>query len=366
MGRLLVCSEADPPSVNMADSLIGSGGWEDMGADGGLRFLSKGETFMVRIPDMHIRHDDLDVEAEAFGIKVDDVIVMSKHSSSSGTPSLTAHPIGNPHENDFGGRAETFVKASPALMTDALRKIVAYNDVPGTQTCFEVTHHGPWLDRPTFYIEIGSDDSQWHDRHKADILARVITDLEPDYDAPVVIGVGGGHYAPRFSEMVLKKRVSFGHMIPNYQLEGRDDDDIVRMLRDAAAASGTNVVYLHRKSMKKPVENRLSELIASAGLERAGTDDFDDLSASRRRSRRSPCRGSPSGARRGSFRRPSGYRCGSPSRSSRPTGRIRSSGTRRAPCRRCSAVPLSSCGESPSHRDPCEGPRCRRRRRTSR
>ncbi len=277
MSRLLICSEPDLPSVNMRAALRAMHWWEDLGEQDGARFSVCGDTYMMSIDDMHIRHDGLDRQAEDFGIKVDDVIVMSKHSAKSGKPALTAHPIGNYHENEFGGRERALVRPSPALMSDALRRIVAYNDVPEVQTCFEVTHHGPWLDRPTFYIEIGSDESHWGDLHSADILAHVIDDLEPHEEYPVVVGVGGGHYAPRFTDLVLSHKVNIGHMLPNYQIEGRDDEDFLRMLNDACRVTGTDQVYVHRKSMKKPEEHRVTDLIRSAGYDTPKSADFEQI-----------------------------------------------------------------------------------------
>ena len=277
MSRLLVCSEPDLPSVNMRAALMRMHEWEDLGEKDGARFCVCGDTYMISIDDMHIRHDGIDRQAEEFGIQVDDVVVMSKHSAKSGKPALTAHPIGNYHENEFGGRERALVQASPALMTDALRRIVSYNDVPGIQTCFEVTHHGPWMDRPTFYIEIGSDESHWGDVHSAEILARVITDLDPHDEYPTVVGVGGGHYAPRFTDLALSRKVNVGHMLPIYQMEGRDDEDFLRMLNDACRATGTDQVYIHRKSMKGAEERRLRDLAVSAGYDVPASKDFDPL-----------------------------------------------------------------------------------------
>ena len=267
MTRLLVCSEPDLPSVNMRKHLLSMHDWEDIGSDGPNNYISSGDTVMVSIPDMHIRHEDLDRTVRDFGIVPDEVVFMSKHSAKSGTPALTVHPIGNYHENEFGGKARTLVPAAPASMTDALRRILSYNDMEGTQTCFEVTHHGPYLEVPTFFIEIGSDESNWGNEHAAEILARVLSDLEPDHDAPRIVGVGGGHYAPRFTEVAGKCRVSFGHMVPNYQIQGNDDEDVIRMITDACRATETDQVYLHKKSMKKAEERHLTELMTSAGLE---------------------------------------------------------------------------------------------------
>jgi D-aminoacyl-tRNA deacylase len=191
---------------------------------------------------------------------------------------LTAHPIGNYHGNEFGGREGALVKANPPLMSDALRRIVQRNDMPENQLCFEVTHHGPWLEKPTFYIEVGSAQEQWENKHAAEILAHVIEELDPHPEYPSAVGMGGGHYAPRFTEVALKFKVNFGHMLPNYQLEGRDDEDVVRMLRLACEATDTKLVYLHRKSMKKPEERRMSALIESAGYEQISSSDLEPLS----------------------------------------------------------------------------------------
>lgn len=278
MSKLIVCSEADLPSVNMRASLLRMHEWEDLGSFDGSSYMSSGDCLMMSIPDMHIRHDGLDREAERFGIKVDSVIVMSRHSAKSGRPALTAHPIGNYHEAEHGGRPETLVRACPSEMTDAVRRIHEYNRDPGVQTCFEVTHHGPYLDKPTFYIEIGSDESHWGDMHSAELLAHVISDLEPHDEYPILVGIGGGHYAPRFTEAVLSSKVNFGHMIPNYQLEGRDDDDIARMVRDACEASGTDSVYVHRKSMKGSEAHMISDIVRSAGFDTVASKDFEPIS----------------------------------------------------------------------------------------
>jgi len=278
MSRLLVCSEIDLPSVNMKDWLMGFHDWDDMGDDGTNTYCSYGDNVMMTIPDMHIRHEDLDKEAERFGVKVDEVIVMSKHSAKSGRAALTVHPIGNYHENEFGGRAECLVKPSPASMTAALRAIVKSNDMPENQLCFEVTHHGPYLEKPTFYIEVGSEQTHWENKHAAEILAHIIDDLEPDTGYPTLVGVGGGHYAPRFTEVALKFKANFGHMLPVYQMEQRDDEDIVRMIKSACESTGTKTVYVHRKSMKKPEERRITALIESIGMEPVSSKDLEPIS----------------------------------------------------------------------------------------
>lgn len=277
MSRLIVCSEVDLPSVNMREYLLEKREWEDIGSSGDATYLRRGDDVMMSIPDMHIRHEHLDRDAERHGIRVDSMVVMSKHSAKSGRPALTVHPIGNYHEAEYGGQERRLVRSDPLRMTDALRRIRSKCVNPDIQVCFEVTHHGPYVDKPTFYIEIGSDESHWGDRASAELLADVILENQPSSGDRIVVGIGGGHYAPRFTEACLTHRAAFGHMIPNYQLEGRDDEDIARMVRDACSATATDSVYIHRKSMKGPEERRIADIVRSCGYETVQSKDFESL-----------------------------------------------------------------------------------------
>ena len=172
------------------------------------------------------------------------------------------------------------MKASPAEMTDAIRRIHAYNRQEGVQTCFEVTHHGPYLEKPTFYIEIGSDETHWGDLPSAEVLAQVISDIEPHDEYLTLVGIGGGHYAPRFTEAVMSSKVNFGHRLPNYQLVGRDAEDVARMVRDACVATGTDSVYIHRKSMRGPEEHRIADIVRSEGFETVSSKQFEPIDGS--------------------------------------------------------------------------------------
>lgn len=267
MSRLLVCCRQDIPSMNMKRQLLEKERWEDIGSDGVNSYFQNGNIVMIVIDNMHIYAENIDKTAENFGIRVDDIVVLSKHSSASKKPTLTVHPIGNYKENHMGGRAKTLVKSSPHLMSGTLRKIFELNDNPTYSVSFEVTHHGPYVDTPTMYIEVGSEESCWNDEHAAKILMDSLMSAE-EKDNPVVVGVGGGHYAPKFSKLVLTKNVDVGHMVPNYQIVNSSDEEVSRMIFDAAKASDSDMVYVHKGSMKSSEEKRIDMIIDSLGLQR--------------------------------------------------------------------------------------------------
>ncbi len=276
MSRLLICYEQDLPSFNMKKKLLERYDWKDLGSDGTNSYLSYGNMVLMTIDRMHVHAEDCDKAAEDFGIKVEDMVVLSRHSSSSGKPTLTVHPIGNYKGNEMGGKAETLVRAAPHIMTGALRRIFQLNKDEVYSVSFEVTHHGPFVSVPTMYIEIGSDETHWGDETAAEVLVDSLLSAEEN-DYPVVIGIGGGHYAPRFTDLILSSKVDMGHMIPNYQLQDSSDDEIARMIRSAAEASDTDMVYVHRNSMKGSEERRINGIIDSLGLKRVTSKDFESL-----------------------------------------------------------------------------------------
>ena len=273
--KLLICSEKDISSTNMRDALFGMRKWEDIGSDGTNTFHSFDDKVIMTIPELHIYAENVDKEAEKFGIKFDEVIFMSRHKAASAIPTLTVHPIGNYNNADFGGKSETLVKSSPASMTDALRTL-SKMDTEGFQVSFEVTHHGPYLDKPTMFIEIGSDETMWGNIFAAKTLAKTILAIK-DNDYPNVIGVGGGHYAPRFTEISNAYKVNFGHMLPGYAFSGSDDEKFLSKVKLASDATATKMIYLHKKSLKKSEASRLSELMESNEFEIVTSKDFDAI-----------------------------------------------------------------------------------------
>lgn len=124
------------------------------------------------------------------------------------------------------------------------------------QICFEVTHHGPYMRIPTLFAEVGSTEEEWNKKAPAKIIGKSVIELLKQYryeedmpkDIPVFIGIGGGHYAPRFTDVVLEKKAAFGHMIPTYQIKNINDEILTKALEATPNANG---VYIHKKSLKK-------------------------------------------------------------------------------------------------------------------
>ena len=168
------------------------------------------------------------------------------------------------------------VRAAPHLMTSLLRGLKANAAELPFQVSFETTHHGPYLKKPTLFIEIGSDKNNWENQRAAQVIAKTLWNVDVQ-EYPVAIGIGGGHYAPRFTEVALTKKISFGHLFPNYAMEGMTADKFSETVVNAAKASSATLAYIHKKSMPKAKANHIKEIAESCGLKVVESDDLEAI-----------------------------------------------------------------------------------------
>lgn len=270
--RFLVSSEADEASRLQRDELLHLESWSREASFANRDAWRRGDLVLVTIPETHLYRDHLERDlGAAFGGSVDLVVYLSKHRSESGRPSLTVHPIGNPGGATFGGQPQTLVPSAPAWMTAALRGLRREVEGHRYEVTFEATHHGPYLAAPTFYIEQGSTEREWADADAARTIGRVLLRLE-SLDAPIAIGLGGGHYVPRHSDLALTKRIAFGHLLPAHALDISALDVIDQAID---RTPGARLAYVHRKSLPKPVLRAAEERLDSFGLRVVREADLD-------------------------------------------------------------------------------------------
>ena len=160
---------------------------------------------------------------------IDFIVFASTHRSEKGNPSLSLHAPGNWRGADSGGHTGKVCSTSSFvlkyLFMELNKNFVEYksNLTQDYEVTLEVTHHGPLIDLPCCFIELGSTEKQWNDREAAKIIAKTILSLEnypqthPDHWI-ASIGIGGPHYAPNFNKIQLNSEYAVGHIIPEYAL----------------------------------------------------------------------------------------------------------------------------------------------------
>ena len=281
MTTVLVTSEPDLASVNIRDCLLAKPVWNESGMFHGYplyQHTKVKDVILITIGDRKIFHDNLDVELqEQLKITPSQFIFLSRHRSQRELPTLTVHPIGNYRDAELGGKPKTLVPSSPRMMTLLLRLIKQHMKLTtlNFKVCYEVTHHGPFVETPSLFVEVGSTEKEWVWKQPAEVITRALLDLlqqcrnetEVPGEDKVLVGVGGGHYAPRFSDVAFERCAAFGHMVPSYQLQ--DSDDMYLEMFENALISTPNVrgIYFHKKALKKSQVTLFREWFENRGIQ---------------------------------------------------------------------------------------------------
>ena len=248
MVTLLLASSQDDASINLHRAVLELGGWSEPTtlSHGKMHQHLSRDVHLLLIDQLHIYADGIDtIHQDNVGHEIDEVLILSRHVSATNTPALTLHAIGipgeTPHgeEGQAGGRNGTVVPPSPRFAS-LFRRMLAEGRSRGLHKEYdltlEATHHGPVLSKPTLYIEIGSTEAQWKSKEAGDTWANVISDnlgldgSEPvswQEDGDVMIGLGGGHYAPRHKAVLSESELWAGHILANYALpfENAEEDE---------------------------------------------------------------------------------------------------------------------------------------------
>ena len=149
------------------------------------------------------------------------IVFISRHSSLSARPTLSVHTPGNLGEADLGGLPRTLSVAPAVAMQTALKALYRLKLEMNLnyEVLYECTHHGPSLNVPVMFVELGSSEPQWNDSTAAQAVGDAAMYTVANFSAPTgssVLGIGGTHYNQKFTGMALAGEAVFGHMIPKY------------------------------------------------------------------------------------------------------------------------------------------------------
>lgn len=149
------------------------------------------------------------------------VVFISRHSSQSGTPTLSVHTPGNLSTAELGGLSRTLSVSPANAMCDALKALMRLKQEKrlNYEVSYECTHHGPSLNVPTMFVELGSSEKQWSDLTAAGAVSQAAMEAIANFSnskQTAVLGIGGTHYNQKFTKMALEGEAVFGHMIPKY------------------------------------------------------------------------------------------------------------------------------------------------------
>jgi len=230
---LVVASNKDAASLNIQKQILAHYDFRET-----TRRFQGNPTYEATVDDKDVEFVTLNEESvraqnlpDAFN-RLELIIFVSRHSSVSGTPTLSVHTPGNLAEAELGGIPNK-VSVSPANpMRETLKTMMKLKEEMRLdyEVSYEGTHHGPSLDVPTMFAELGSSPKQWGDMRAAEAVAHAAMETVQrfrQHAVKAVVGIGGPHYNSRFTRMALEKELAFGHMIPKYAVS-KVDSNILR------------------------------------------------------------------------------------------------------------------------------------------
>lgn len=263
--KLVVCSESDTAGQNIKNNLLTFADFEEKDV-GEFRLYLSDEFCIAETKERLIYADYIDQKLAKY-IDFEEILFASRHSSKDGRKIFTVHVSGNVGTADFGGKPYSLAKPSPQTMKNY---VLALKDrlerKPEFEFTMEVTHHGPSeISKPSAFYEIGSTEEEWRDEEAAEIVAESMVEAirAEKRDWNVAVGVGGTHYAPRQTEIILTTTFTFGHNFAKYTFEHLNTEFLVK----AVNLSEAGYIIIDEKSTNSRVKEIVKEAAKIADVE---------------------------------------------------------------------------------------------------
>ena len=270
MKTAIIASKKDIAGLNIRDSLINLYDFKEIGEqfEGNPVFqLNENvKLYTTEKDSIHCENIDKEIQAELF-------IFATKHESKAKIPSLSVHTQGNWSKAEFGGKDKQLCISPACYLKQGLIKL---NEL-GKETKFDIiqecTHHGPYLEKPSMFIEIGSSEEQWKNKPAADIIAKTIHGIvtKKPKQCKAAFGIGGLHHTPNFKKIILNSDIALGHVCPKYMLEYLDKSLIQQAIQKTYPKA--EMIILDWKGLKE-FKQRIKTMMQEFDLEVKRTKDF--------------------------------------------------------------------------------------------
>jgi D-aminoacyl-tRNA deacylase len=185
------------------------------------------------------------IDQEKFN-NYDFIIFASRHASEKEMKTLSVHVPGNWGKADFGGKEGRVCKTSALFQKQLFEKLKETSEKYNLEKydlTMECTHHGPLINKPCVFVEIGATEEEWKDRRAGFVVAKAIYETinsfkENPYNE-VAVGIGGPHYCPAFNKLQMDSNIAISHVIPQYAFPLTE-----KMVQEAITGTDENVDIL--------------------------------------------------------------------------------------------------------------------------
>lgn len=224
---------------------------------------------------IHAENLDREIKKSELMDKIDLMVFVSRHVSKENTPSFTVHSIGNWGKADYGGKDRALCQTHPIFLKSFFAELnknllnknfLLLREAKNFQVTMEATHHGPYVECPAVFVEIGSTENEWSNEENGKIISHSIISalnkIENNYK--VAIGFGGTHYCSNFNKIMLNTDIAFSFICPKHSLEKLDKN----LLQQAVNKTHPKVDFavLDWKGLGRE-KRRIIKLLEETGLE---------------------------------------------------------------------------------------------------
>ncbi|MCF7862151.1 hypothetical protein K9M79_07990 [Candidatus Woesearchaeota archaeon] len=257
----IIISQKDTAGMNILDTLISEFGFRRVADE--INYLNP------EYPDIEILSIDKDtIFADGLdNITLGDTIIFAtRHSCGSEKKSLCIHVPGNWSENtEYGGKPHELCTIPADLERKLYLNMVKNAQDFDAEVTVEATHHGPKINKPCLFIEIGNNEEQWRDKQAAKIISKTLIDTltQPIDLHPTVLVFGSGHYNQTANKILMKYNYSVGHICPKYALQYLTENIVQKAIDHTLEP--VEMIVLDWKGMG-PEKTRIVDLLEKMNL----------------------------------------------------------------------------------------------------
>ena len=145
------------------------------------------------------------------------------------------------------------------------------DDKNNFEITLEATHHGPYVEKPAVFVEIGSTEKEWSDKSNGVIIANTIMNAlnNENNNYKIAVGIGGPHYCLNFNKIMLRTDIGISHICPKHQLENLNEKLIKQAIEKTAEKA--DFILLDWKGLGKE-KQRIIDLLKTLSLKSRRTD----------------------------------------------------------------------------------------------
>ncbi len=271
----IIVSARDIAGMAVKQQLLKSYGFEEVKGetfDGSPVFTLPIEDYSAKLftaatDSIHCENIDKQISADIF-------VFATRHSSGASVPALTTHSIGNWGRAELGGMDSIICPTSPSLLKLFLQNLtaVAKSENYSGEVVQEATHHGPFIEKPAVFIEVGSTENEWKDEDLASMVADSLIGGLGDFAAmgengekhEPVVALGGLHYASSFKKLMLETSYAVGHICPKHALNLLTPQ-LLQQAINSCYPQKAAAVALDWKGLGSE-KQRIKELLESSGI----------------------------------------------------------------------------------------------------